>query len=160
DDITVFDGIAQLKIIDVSCPQQLLGIMKWIMAGNRGLLYIRLMRAASGVIYDDGYEFEFGRGYVLRESADDAAVIIRSGRGVHAALADADACAHHGMEVGGVGMPAIVEDLLCSLADAGKSLFFAGQNNGYLWSQFQRVLFARRQPIATDRIHAINLLDA
>ncbi len=39
DDITIFDGIAHLKIIDVSCPRQLLAIMKWIMEGNRGLVY-------------------------------------------------------------------------------------------------------------------------
>lgn len=47
DDITIFDGMAHLKIIDVSCPQQLLGIMRWIMEGNRGLVYLRVMRAAS-----------------------------------------------------------------------------------------------------------------
>jgi transketolase len=50
DDITVFDGIAHLKIIDVSCPQQLLGAMKWVMDGNRGLVYMRVMRAPSGVL--------------------------------------------------------------------------------------------------------------
>ncbi|MGI6154226.1 MAG: transketolase, partial [Christensenellaceae bacterium] len=38
DDILVFDTIPYLKIIDVSCPQQLLGIMKWIMEGNKGLV--------------------------------------------------------------------------------------------------------------------------
>ncbi|MEP6915877.1 MAG: transketolase, partial [Acidobacteriota bacterium] len=31
DDSTTFDAVAHLKIVDVSCPQQLLGIMKWIM---------------------------------------------------------------------------------------------------------------------------------
>jgi transketolase len=56
DDITVFDGIAHLKIIDVSCPQQLLGAMKWVMDGNRGLVYMRVMRAPSGVLY--GPEFK------------------------------------------------------------------------------------------------------
>src|SRR6185295_11776886 len=35
DDNTTFDAVAHLKIIDVSCPQQMLGIMKWIMDGNR-----------------------------------------------------------------------------------------------------------------------------
>src|SRR5205823_4713988 len=51
DDITIFDGMAHLKIIDVSCPEQLLGIMKWIMAGNKGITYVRVMRTASPVIY-------------------------------------------------------------------------------------------------------------
>jgi transketolase C-terminal domain/subunit len=47
DDITTLDGVAHLKIIDVSCPQQMLSIMKWIMQGNRGLVYLRVMRAES-----------------------------------------------------------------------------------------------------------------
>ncbi len=141
DDITIFDGIAHLRIIDVSCPRQLLGIMKWIMAGNRGLLYVRLMRAASGVIYDDGYEFAFGLGHVLREATDESAVIISSGRGVHEALAAAEDCAKHGVKVGVVDMPSIDEDLLLSLADSGKCLCFAEQNNGYIWRSFQKSSF-------------------
>ena len=71
DDITIFDGIAHLKIIDVSCPQQLLAIMKWIMEGNRGLVYVRVMRTGSAVLYGPDYGFEFGRGYVSRESAEE-----------------------------------------------------------------------------------------
>ena len=158
DDITIFDGIAQLKIIDVCCPRQLLGILKWIMAGNRGLLYVRLMRAASGVIYDDGYEFEFGQGHALRESADESAVIISSGRGVHEALAAADDCAEQGVNVGVVDMPSIDEELLLNLADSGKRLLFAEQNNGYIWRSFQQILFAQRPAITTDQFAAVNLL--
>ena len=63
--------------------------MKWIMAGNRGMIYVRVMRAPSAVLYADDFEFEFGRSYVLRESAEDRAVIVTSGRGVHEALAAA-----------------------------------------------------------------------
>jgi transketolase len=158
DDITVFDGIAHLKIIDVSCPQQLLGIMEWIMAGNRGLLYVRLMRAPSGVIYDAGYKFEFGKGHVLRQTANDSAVIISSGRGVHEALAAADDCAKHGVKVGVVDMPSIDEELLLNLYDSGKRLYFAEQNNGYIWRCFQKILFQHRKSIATDRLVAVNTL--
>ena len=158
DDNTVFDGIAQLKFIDVSCPQQLLGIMEWIMAGNRGLLYVRLMRAPSGVIYDASYKFEFGKGHVLRQTADDSAVIISSGRGVHEALAAVDDCAKHGVKVGVVDMPSIDEEFLLNLYDSGKRLYFAEQNNGYIWRCFQKILFQRRKSIATDRLAAINTL--
>jgi transketolase len=160
DDNTVFDGIAQLKFIDVSCPQQLLGIMEWIMAGNRGLLYVRLMRAPSGVIYDAGYKFEFGKGHALRQTTDDSAVIISSGRGVHEALAAADDCAKHGVKVGVVDMPSIDEELLLNLYDSGKRLYFAEQNNGYIWRCFQKILFQRRKSIATDRLMAVNTLGA
>ena len=51
DDNTTFDAVAHLKIIDVSCPQQMLALMKWIMEGNRGLLYVRVMRTPSAVLY-------------------------------------------------------------------------------------------------------------
>ena len=51
DDNTIFDGLAHLKIVDASCPQQLLAIMRWIMEGNRGLVYLRVMRTPSPVLY-------------------------------------------------------------------------------------------------------------
>jgi hypothetical protein len=86
DDITIFDGLAHLQIVDISCPQQMLSFMCWCMAGNRGLVYVRVMRTPSAVLYDSDYEFEFGRGHVLRESpadrrrADQARVGCRSPR--------------------------------------------------------------------------------
>jgi transketolase len=160
DDNTVFDGIAHLKFIDVSCPQQLLGVMEWIMAGNRGLVYLRVMRAGSGVIYQPGYEFEFGRGHVLEPSADKGVVIISSGRGVHEALAAASECGSHGLKVGVVDMPSIDEGLLLELYDSGQWLCFAEQNNGYIWRNFQKILFLRRKQIAADRLMAVNTLGA
>src|SRR3954468_7575620 len=80
DDCTIFDGMAHLQIVDVSCPQQMLAVMTWTMAGNRGLLYIRVMRTPSPVLYGPDYVFEFGKGVALRESAADRAVIVNSGR--------------------------------------------------------------------------------
>ena len=65
DDNTTFDAVAHLQIIDVSCPQQLLGIMNWIMDGNRGLVYVRVMRTPSAVLYGSDFTFQFGKGYVL-----------------------------------------------------------------------------------------------
>src|SRR5258708_33628452 len=85
DDATIFDGMAHLKIIDVSCPQQLLSIMKWIMEGNRGLVYLRVMRTPSGVLYGGDYVFEFGKGAVVRRRAEGHAVVGSSRRGVHEA---------------------------------------------------------------------------
>jgi transketolase N-terminal domain/subunit/transketolase C-terminal domain/subunit len=159
DDVTVFDGIAHLKIIDVSCPQQLLGIMKWIMAGDRGLVYLRVMRAASGVLYGPDFEFEFGKGYILRQEAEDAAVIVSGGRGVHEALAAADLCGRQGAKVGVVDMPSIDPALLVELHRSGKLLCFAEQNNGYIWRNFQKALFERLPQIDTSRAFAVNALD-
>jgi transketolase len=150
DDIIVFDAIAHLKIIDVSCPRQLLSIMKWIMDGNRGLVYLRVMRAASAVLYRSNFSFEFGKGYVLRENPQDAAVIISSGRGVHEALAAADECARSGLGVGVVDMPSIDENLLLRLHDSGKLLCIAEQNNGYIWQNYLKVMFRNRKAFNRD----------
>jgi transketolase len=144
DDITTFDAVAGLNIIDVSCPQQMLSIMQWIMEGNRGLNYVRVMRTGSAVLYGSDYVFEFGKGYILRESPQDAAVLISSGRGVHEALAAASKCAEAGLNVGVVDMPSIDDELLLKLYQSGKVLVFAEQNNGYIWQNFLKVLYRNR----------------
>ena len=156
DDITVFDGIAHLKIIDVCCPQQMLAIMKWIMEGNRGLIYLRVMRTPSAVVYGDDYVFQFSKGHVLKESPDDRAIIITSNRGVHEALAAS------ALEpgIGVVDMPSIDEPLLLKLYDSGKKLCFAEQNNGYLLDSFLKILYRHRKRCDWDRIIAVNTLDA
>jgi transketolase len=161
DDSLVFDGVGHVKIVDVACPQQMLALMTWIMEGNRGLVYARVMRTESAVLYDSDYTFEFGRGHVLREAPGDAAVIISSGRGVHEALAAATLCAVTGLSVAVVDMPSIDEQLLLRLHQSGKALFFAEQNNGYIWQNFLKVLFrAGRSPVDLTRMFAINTLGA
>ena len=160
DDNLIFGGIAHLKIIDVSCPNQLLGIMKWIMEGNKGLVYVRIMRAPAGVIYDGDFQFEFGRGYVLKESPDDRAVIISSGRGVYEALAAAGELEKSGVKVGVVDMPSIDEKLLLELYRSGKLLVVAEHNNGYIWAEYQKTLFKSKETVDTARLLPINGLDA
>ena len=162
DDITTFDAVAHLKIVDVSCPQQLLSLMRWTMDGNRGLLYVRVMRTGSAVLYGPEYEFELGRGSVLRESAEDRAVIISSGRGVHEALAAAELCGASGIGVTIVDMPSVDEALLLRLYASGRLLFFAEQNNGYLFQNFLKVLYRNKGKIKLDGLHqarTINTLD-
>jgi transketolase len=161
DDCTIFDGMAHVKIIDVSCPQQMLALMKWSMEGNRGLLYVRVMRTPSAVIYGSDYTFEFGRGHVLRESAEDRATIVSSGRGVHEALAAAARCAEQGLAVGVVDMPSIDEDLLIRLYESGRIVCLAEQNNGYILQNLLRILFRRRKYSAgIERLLTINTLDS
>jgi transketolase len=161
DDATIFDGLAHVKIVDVSCPRQMLALMKWIMEGNRGLLYVRVMRTPSAVIYGSDYTFAFGKGHVLREGDGDVAVIVSSGRGVHEALAAAAACAGRGLQVGVVDMPSIDPDLLLQLGDSGKIVCLAEQNNGFILQNLLRIQY-RRRPGATalDNIIAINTLAA
>jgi transketolase len=163
DDITIFDGIGHLKIIDVSCPRQMLAIMQWIMEGNRGLIYLRVMRTASAVLYGADYSFQFEKGHILRQSAQDSAVIVSSGRGVHEALAAEALCAREGISVGVVDMPSIDDELLLELFDSGKLIIFAEQNNGYIWQNFLKVLYRHRKKIGggdLGRVVTVNTLDA
>jgi transketolase len=161
DDNTTFDAVAQLKIVDVSCPQQMLSIMKWIMEGNRGLVYLRVMRTGSAVLYGNDYVFSFGRGTRLRSSPEDRAVIVSSGRGVHEALAAAAKSAAAGIPVGVVDMPSIDEQLLLELCNSGQLLVLAEQNNGYIWQNLLKVLYRNRGQVKTgawDRIITLNTL--
>ena len=163
DDCTIFDGIAHLKIVNVSCPQQMLAVMKWIMDGNRGLVYVRVMRTPSAVLYDSNYAFEFGKGHVLTRPDNERAVIVSSGRGVHEALAASADCRKRGIDVGVVDMPSIDEDLLLGLCESGKLIYLAEQNNGYILQNLLKLMYRRRPERANAglaRVVAINTLDA
>jgi transketolase C-terminal domain/subunit len=160
DDSTIFDGLAHLRIIDVSCPQQMLSVMRWIMDGNRGLMYVRVMRTPSAVLYDSDFVFAFGKGYVLREGPDDRAIIVSSGRGVHEALAASAECAAMGIHVGVVDMPSVDESLFMRLCDSGALICLAEQNNGYLLQSLQRLTSRHPQAAVWDRVLSINTLAA
>jgi transketolase len=162
DDITTFDAVAHLKIIDVSCPQQFLSIMKWIMAGNRGLVYVRVMRTESAVLYPSDFEFNFGKGHYLRRGENDRAAILSSGRGVHEALAAAEILAQRGVRASVVDMPSLDDALFIELAQSGKTLVFAEQNNGYLWQNFLKSLYRHKIEAVGDvlgRVVSISTLD-
>jgi transketolase len=162
DDATTFDAVAHLKIIDVSCPQQMLSIMRWVMEGNKGLLYVRVMRTGSGVLYGNEDEFEYGKGYVLRQNEKDAVILISSGRGVHEVLAAADLCSESGVDVMVVDLPSVDSDLLIKLYETGLPILFAEQNNGYLWQNFMKALYRHRTDVDRGKlshIETINTLD-
>jgi transketolase C-terminal domain/subunit len=80
DDVMLFNEVAQLKIINVSCPQQLLGVLKWIAEGNKGMIYMRVLRAPANVIYELNSPLNLVR-HIIKHSADAEATIITSCRG-------------------------------------------------------------------------------
>jgi transketolase N-terminal domain/subunit/transketolase C-terminal domain/subunit len=159
DDSLVFDAMAHLKIIDVSCPQQLIAIMRWIMDGNRGLTYVRIMRAGSKVIYGPDYTFEFGKASIVRENPNDSAVIVTSGRGVHEAIATASLCAENGISVGIVDMHSIDEAKLIELCKSGKFILIAEQNNGYIWQNLLKTIARHHAFTTLAHVKPINTLD-
>lgn len=161
DDSTTLDAVAHLRIIDVSCPQQLLAIMRWAMEGNRGLLYVRVMRTGAPVLYGRDYRFEFGRASSLMSHEGDEAVIVSSGRQVHESIAAARLCLARRISVGVVDMPSVDETTLVRLAASGVLVVFAEQNDGYLWQRFLTVAYRHRAEIGTavfDRVMAVNTL--
>jgi transketolase len=163
DDNTIFDALAHLKIIDAACPQQLLAIMRWIMEGNRGLVYLRVMRTPSAVIYDRDYTFVFGKASVPFDPPDAAAVIVSSGRGVHEALAAASICVARGVNVRVIDMPSIDDEMLIHLCQSKALICLAEQNNGYILQNVLKVVYRHCPDVATSalqRILAINTLDA
>lgn len=158
DDICVFGGTAHLKVIDTSCPRQLLNVMKWIAKGDRGLVYLRIMRSKAAVLYGRDSEFEYGRGYPLKVAKGGRAVIVSSGRGVHEALAAEKLLKDVGADV--VDMPSVDERMMVSLAASGKALVFAEQNNGFLASAFMKTMFKYKQPVDPNKVAFMSTLDA
>ncbi|HWR13018.1 MAG TPA: transketolase C-terminal domain-containing protein [Rectinemataceae bacterium] len=156
DDSLLFSEIAHLKIVDISCPNQLIGFMKWVMEGNKGLLYARIMRAASAVIHGPDFAFSYGTGYRLRGGADDEAVIVSSGRGVHEALSAAALLEREGIGAGVIDMPSFDPRLMTTLWKGGKLIIVAEQNNGYLYKMTRELLFGEE---GTGRFVPINALD-
>lgn len=156
DDALILAGLPHVKIINVSCPQQLLAVMRWVMEGNRGLVYIRVLRAPAPVIYDADFEFDFGRAYTLRRSQNPRATVITSGRCVHEALAAADRLSARGIDIEVVDMPSVDAEAILGAYHSGRPVFIAEQNNGYLWQQAQQVLFASLDTVDTRRLHPIN----
>lgn len=156
DDVMLFNEVAQLKIINVSCPQLLLGVLKWIAEGNKGLIYLRILRAPSAALYDADFAFEFGKAYYAKQSSNAQATIVSSGRGVYEALDAAAKLEAQGVNVNVLDMPTIDDKAIVELYRSGKPVFIAEQNNGYLWSHFRKVLFEQETSINTKNLVAIN----
>ncbi len=162
DDSTTFDAVAHLKIIDVSCPQQMLAVMKWVMEGNRGLVYVRVMRTPSAVLYGPDYEFEFGKGSFVHGTVDSDVIVVTSGRGVHEAIAAARDCEGRGIRTAVVDMPSIDEDLLIDLCATGRVVCVAEQNNGYILQNLMKIHYRQmlhKRPGMLERVMTINTLD-
>ncbi len=138
DDGVVFAGIAGLKIIDVSCPNQLVSVMRWIMDGNRGLVYVRIMRAPSAAIYDADVSFQFGTAYTVAHDESAPVHIVSSGRGVSEALSAADTLLENGIRVAVIDMPSFDADYFRRQISGKRSVVIAEQNNGMIFNQFSR----------------------
>ncbi len=158
DDILVYGEIAHLKIIDVSCPHQLLAVIEWIMEGNRGLVYLRVMRGASPLLYKSKPKFEYGTSYKLTSNPRADVVLFSSGRGVHEILKASDLLEQQGIKTEVIDMPSVDEETLLASCDSKKTVVFAEQNNGFLFSAFRKLVFKNEKAIDPKRFLFINTL--
>jgi transketolase len=158
DDVTMLNEAAHVKIINVSCPQQLLAVMKWIMEGSKGIIYLRVLRAPATVIYDGDFTFEFGKSYPANQHTPDAlAYVVTTGREVYEAIEAADILSTNDIAINVIDMPSIDEDRILDLYRTRKPIFIVEQNNGYLWSNFRKVLFKKEPFIDTQTLFPVNL---
>ncbi|TVQ35064.1 MAG: transketolase [Spirochaetaceae bacterium] len=156
DDTIVFGGIGGLKIIDVSCPNQLVAVMRWVMDGNRGLTYIRIMRSGSDVLYDPGYRFEFGRAGILCGDKSSDVCLVSSGRGVHEIAAAARLLADEGISAEVVDMHSFDAELLLERVAGPGLVVLAEQNNGHIRNQLAQLLLRRRGAFDANRVVTID----
>jgi transketolase len=156
DDICFINSLAHVKVIDTCCPRQFLAAARWIAQGNRGLVYLRVMRNPSPALYDANYEFEYGKGYLLHQVEKPKAALVSSGHAVLESLKAAELLAKENIPVSVVDMPSYDGVLLRDLAGTGTFLIFAEQNNGALFDQFSRDVLKRKIPIRSGQIIAMN----
>lgn len=160
DDSCFFSQLAHVKLIDISCPQQLLSVLKWIAAGNKGLVYLRVMRNPSRVLYSPDFQFEYGKGYCLKNPADGRAAIVSSGHGVLEALEAAELLEKEGIPVKVLDMPSFDSDILDELLQKGTPILFAEQNNGALFNKFSQYILHNHISCDTGRIYQLSTLTA
>lgn len=157
DDVLLLNEAAHVQIINVSCPQQLLAIMKWIADGNKGIIYLRLLRASAKVIYEKDYEFEFGKAYKFFHEEKNEAFILSTGRSVFEALDARELLLEKGFSLTVIDMASIDEAAILEVYHSGKPVFITEQNNGYLWTNIRKVLFSKIVNIQTRNLFPINL---
>lgn len=160
DDICVFGEVAHLKIIDISCPNQLLKVMQWIAEGNRGLVYVRVPRFSIAALYPEPYSFEYGKGYWVKRAAESDKVIVSSGRGVHEALLAARLLEEKGEKISVIDMPTFDGGLFKELISSKKHILVEEQNNGYLYRKLGRLLLDENIRVGKNQIDVVNCSDA
>lgn len=158
DDALLVSEIAHIPIVDISCPNQLMSFVRWVMEGNRGLLYARILRAPARVIYPPDSEFVLGRAHLpVPETGDERVVFVSSGRGVYEALKARELLEARGISAGVVDMHSFDRELLERILQRDALIVFAEQNNGLLWKSAREEL---NLDGASARVIASNTRDA
>lgn len=104
EDAAMYLSIPEATVLDPADYAQLESIMRQLPAIKTGVTFTRFVRKDIIKVYDDGSEFQIGKGVVLHESADDVATIITSGIMVDESLKAYEALKAEGINVRVVDM--------------------------------------------------------
>lgn len=156
DDMNLADQLANVKVIDISCPQLLQAVMKWIARGNKGLVYLRTMKTAIRPIYPADFEFTYGKAYYLRKPEEMQVVFVSCGHGVAEALTAAMSMEKRGIWAGVLDMPSEEEAAYEELINMKIPVIFAEQNNGALADRFGRYLVRNGRSCDLNRFVTVN----
>jgi transketolase len=86
EDGGMYLNIPEATVLDAADYAQLESITRQLPGISKGVTYTRFVRKSVIRIYEDGSQFEIGKGVTLHESGDDQATIITSGIMVDEAL--------------------------------------------------------------------------
>lgn len=98
EDAAMYLSIPTATVLDPCDYDQLAGVTRGLV-NVEGVSFTRFVRKDVIRVYDEGSEFEIGKGVVLRESADDQAAIITSGIMVDESLKAYEALQAEGISV-------------------------------------------------------------
>ena len=98
EDAGMYLNIPGTTVLDAADYAQLVSITKGLL-NLQGVTYTRFVRKGIIKVYDDGSEFEIGKGVVLHDSDKDAATIITSGIMVDESLKAYEALLAEGISV-------------------------------------------------------------
>ena len=99
EDAGMYLSIPETTVTDPADYAQLASIVRQLPGIEKGVTFTRFVRKDVIRIYDEGSEFEIGKGVVLHESDNDAATIITSGIMVDEALKAYEALKEEGISV-------------------------------------------------------------
>lgn len=150
EDGGMYLNIPESTVLDTADYAQLESVVRQLPGITAGVTYTRFIRKDVMKIYEDGSEFEIGKGVVLHESGNDQAAIITSGLMVDEALKAYEALQAEGISVRVIDMftwKPLDEDLVVKAARETGAVVTVENHNVTcgLGSAVARCL-ARRQP--------------
>jgi transketolase len=99
EDAAMYLSIPETTVLDPADYAQLASITRQLPSITKGVTFTRFVRKGIIQVYDDGSEFEIGKGVVLHESDKDQATIITSGIMVDESLKAYEALQAEGISV-------------------------------------------------------------